>query len=98
MGRELTSARAIRREEVENCPESTGFLAPVEQPEGDRGAASRAPLSGAWMTDARVEQTRRVWSKAYGRVVTAEEAVEILMNVRRLATVLVEASREGDAK
>jgi hypothetical protein len=50
------------------------------------------------MTDARVEQTRRVWSKAYGRVVTAEEAVEILMNVRRLATVLVEASREGDAK
>jgi len=98
MGRELTSAGAIWREKVERCPESTGFLAPVEQHEGGRKAASQVPLSAAWITDDLVEETRRVWSKAYGRVVTEEEAVEILMNVKRLAAVLIEAMREGEGK
>jgi len=47
------------------------------------------------MSDELIADTRRVWSAAYGRVISAEEAVEILNNVRRLADVLVRAEREG---
>ena len=36
-------------------------------------------------------EARRVWSKTYGRVISDEEAIEILTNVRRLAEVLVRA-------
>jgi hypothetical protein len=42
---------------------------------------SRRPLSLAWITDELIEDTRRVWSRAYGRVLSADEAVEIIMNV-----------------
>jgi len=46
------------------------------------------------MSDELIADTRRVWSAAYGRVISTEEAVEILNNVRRLADVLVRAERE----
>jgi hypothetical protein len=49
----------------------------------------RAPLSTHWMSDELVADTRRVWSKAYGRVISDEEVVEILTNVRKLAEVLL---------
>jgi len=48
-----------------------------------------------WLTDELVAETRRVWSKAYARVISAEEAIEILTNVRRLAEVLLRAEQEG---
>lgn len=44
-----------------------------------------------WLTDERIADARRVWSKVYGRVISDEEAIEILTNVRRLAEVLVRA-------
>ena len=44
-----------------------------------------------WLTDERIAEARRVWSKEYGRVISDAEAVEILINVRRLAEVLVRA-------
>jgi hypothetical protein len=47
-----------------------------------------------WMSDELIADTRRVWSSAYGRVISADEAVEILRNVRRLAEVLVRAQGE----
>ncbi|MBI5724306.1 MAG: hypothetical protein HZA50_10140 [Planctomycetes bacterium] len=40
-----------------------------------------------------LDYTRRVWSKACGRIISAEEAVEILMNVRRLAEVILKAKK-----
>lgn len=46
------------------------------------------------MSTARIAEARRVWSKAYGRVISEEEAIEILMNVRRLAEVLLRAEEE----
>ena len=49
-----------------------------------------------WLSDERIDQARRVWSKACGRVISDDEAVEILMNVRRLAEVLLRAEQEGD--
>jgi hypothetical protein len=47
------------------------------------------PLSSQWLSDEWIEETRRVWSRQYGRVISTDEAMEILMNVRRLAEVLL---------
>jgi hypothetical protein len=46
----------------------------------------------AWMSDDLIAETRRVWSKAYGRVIATEEAIEILMNVRRFAETMLRAT------
>ena len=53
------------------------------------------PLSTQWLSDERIAEASRVWSKAYGRVISDDEAVEILINVRRLAEVLLHAEEEG---
>lgn len=47
-----------------------------------------------WLSDERIAEARRVWSHAYGRVISVEEATEILINVRRLAEVLWNAGEE----
>ena len=59
------------------------------------GPAAMRPLSTQWLSDERIAETRCVWSNAYGRVISNDEAVEILMNVRRLAEVLLHAEEEG---
>jgi hypothetical protein len=48
----------------------------------------------AWITDDLLAETRRVWSVAYGRVIADEEAIEILMNVRRFAETMLRATGE----
>jgi len=52
----------------------------------------------AWISDDLLAKTQRVWSRAYGRPVSEEEAVEILINVKRTAEVLMRAKQGGDAK
>jgi hypothetical protein len=37
-------------------------------------------------------ETRRVWSRAYGREISDSEVIEILVNVRRLAETLLNAA------
>lgn len=59
----------------------------------ETAAAARYVPGAAWITQAMVEDTRRVWSPRYGRQLPDAEAVEILMNVRRLAQVLL---RKGE--
>ena len=54
----------------------------------------RRPLSTAWISDELLAETVDVWSEAYGRPVSEEEAVEILMNVKRLGEVLLKSRRE----
>ncbi|MFO8014268.1 MAG: hypothetical protein R6X20_13290 [Phycisphaerae bacterium] len=90
--RRIKTPRARRK-----GPESTGFRAPGEQPVTD-GAANERPLATAWITDELLEETIDVWSEAYGRPITEEEAVEILVNVRRLGQVLLKARKEMDKK
>jgi len=46
------------------------------------------------LSEERIAEARRVWSKAYGRVLRDDEAIEIVMNVRRLAEVLLRAEEE----
>ncbi len=55
------------------------------------------PLSTQWLSDERIAEARRVWSKAYGRVIGQDEAVEIVMNVRRLAEVLFLAEENNES-
>jgi hypothetical protein len=61
--------------------------------EGPGGAVERPPRP-AWITDALLAETIDVWTQAYGRAVGGDEAVEILVNVGRLAEALLEAKRE----
>jgi hypothetical protein len=50
-----------------------------------------------WITPELFAETRQVWSKAYGRSITDDEVVEILVNVRRLGEALLHASRSRRA-
>jgi hypothetical protein len=52
------------------------------------------PLSTQWLSVDRIAETRHVWSKAYGRVISDDEAIEILTNVRRLLEILLRAEEE----
>ena len=56
--------------------------------ENEYPAQAVRPLSLAWITDDLLDHTRKVWSSEYGRVISEDEALEILMNVKRLAEVL----------
>ena len=42
--------------------------------------------NGNWITDSLLADTQRVWGRVYGRDVSATEATEILLNVKRFAS------------
>ena len=44
----------------------------------------------SWITAEFLEETKTVWSNAYGREVSDDEAIEILTNVKRLAEALIQ--------
>jgi hypothetical protein len=48
----------------------------------------------AWISDELLAETVEVWTEAYGRPVSEDEAVEILLNVKRLGEVLLRARSE----
>lgn len=76
-------------------PQSAGFPPPTGQHGVTSGSVSVRTPAMAWMSDELIAETRRVWSAAYGRVISADEAVEILGNVRRFAAVMLQANLEG---
>jgi len=51
----------------------------------------------AWISDELLNETIDVWSANYGRPISEDEAVEILMNVKRFAEVLLDARKEVDS-
>jgi hypothetical protein len=57
-------------------------------------SANPEPQGQPWLSEEQIAETRRVWSKAYGRVLSDEEAIEILRNVRRLAEIWLHAEQE----
>ncbi|MGE0609470.1 MAG: hypothetical protein AB7O62_20430 [Pirellulales bacterium] len=46
------------------------------------------PGSPKWITSERIEDTLRVWQPRYKQLLTAEDGLEILINVRNLLDVL----------
>ncbi len=72
-----------------------GFPSPTGHHGPEPGPVAERLLSTAGLSAERIAEARRVWSKAYGRVISDDEAVEILTNVRRLAEILVRGKDEG---
>jgi len=66
----------------------TGHLRAHEE-SGHPAGSRRRPLSADWITDELVAETRRVWSRYLRRVVTDEEAIEMLINVRNAALAIL---------
>ena len=62
-------------------------LSVVYPPHQQPAAASDPRRFHPWITGELLAKTQRVWSESYGREVSADEAVEILSNVKRLAAV-----------
>ena len=79
---------------VTSSPQLTGLRAQIRHHRPKPDSVAVRPLSTQWLSDERIAEARRVWSKAYGRVISEEETVEILMNVRRLAEILLRANEE----
>jgi len=55
------------------------------------------PLSAQWISEELLLETRKLWSKAYKRVISIDEAIEILMNVKQVAEVLVKMQKRNNS-
>lgn len=86
-----TSARFARDGDVRV---TTGCSARNEEHEA--GSARQRPLSMAWIPDDLLAETIELWSESYGRPISEDEAVEILMNVKRMGELLVRMRREAN--
>ena len=75
-------------------PQLAGFPPESRHHGPEPGSVAARPLSTQWLSDERIAEARRVWSKAYGRVISDDEAIEILPYVRRLAEILLRAEEE----
>jgi len=54
------------------------------------GPHVQGPLSAAWISEDLLQRTRDVWSELAGREISADEAVEILINVKNLTEFLLD--------
>ncbi|MCC6906833.1 MAG: hypothetical protein IT430_02740 [Phycisphaerales bacterium] len=52
------------------------------------------PVALAWITDELIAEHRRVWSSRYRRIITEEEAIEIIMNIKRFAETVLDATAQ----
>ena len=59
------------------------------------GAVAERDFLGGWISPSLLAETQAVWSREYGRPVDAAEATEILLNVKRLAKLLVALNQEA---
>jgi hypothetical protein len=87
------AAPSFRKHFVSSVPQQTGFSTSISHHKADVSQLGGA-TGLAWLTAERIAETRRVWSPVYGRIISEDEAVDILRNVRRLAAVLVHANDE----
>ena len=76
-------------------PEASGSSAAHFALADNRGelTGNMVPPEQGWITGELVEDTRRVWSKRYGRLITPDEAMEILVNVKNVAEAFLKAMR-----
>jgi hypothetical protein len=81
---------------VPSSPRLTGFTAQSGHHGPEPGPVDARAISTEWLSADRIAEARRVWSMAYGRVITCDEAIEILTNVRRLAEVLLNSVEERE--
>ena len=89
-----TSNTGLLDPPVQIRAESTGFQGQDEEHGVDRTPPPSRPLSMAWVSDELLAETIEVWSEAYRCPVDEDEAMEILMNVKRFGEALLEAGKE----
>jgi len=75
---------------IPQSSELTGLSAPHEE----HGQAFQPPKAAGWMSQELVEQTRQLWSRIYGRILSEQDAIEILTTVHRLAEVVLAAQQQ----
>ena len=79
-----------------HSPEPTGQSLNVEaqcdQPSGN------GPLESEWITEDLIARTQDVWGRYLEREVEREEAIEMLLNVQRIALAFYQASMEEDCE
>ncbi len=56
------------------------------------------PISPGWIPDDLITYTQEVWERFLGRPVPKEEAIEMLVNARRVAEVLCKAASALEEK
>lgn len=76
---------------MDNSPRITGLQAPSEPSVRSDG---RRPLSMEWITDDLLQATLAAWSPRYERPLNADDAVEILMNVKRFSEALLRIRKD----
>lgn len=54
------------------------------------------PGAPKWITPEKIEDTLRVWQPRYKQLLTADDALEILINVRNLLDVLYPLKKAGE--
>ena len=59
-------------------------------------AGGDGPLESEWIDEELVARTRDVWGRYLKRAVDREEAIEMLLNVQRIALAFYQASMEDD--
>lgn len=76
--------------------DTPGLSGPTELSVTDRfGPSGDRPMTTTWVSDRLLARTVDVWSRAYDRPVTTQEAMEILMNVKRFGELLIRAKEEN---
>lgn len=75
-------------------PNSTELNRSRESRAHDAISTHSPPLPQAWITDELIEKHQRLWSRKYGRAITEEEAVEIIMNIKRFAEAVLNIERD----
>lgn len=77
---------------VMNPPASTGLPRPRAVTDQCEPTADSRPVALAWITDELIAEHRRVWSSRYRRTISQEEAIEIIMNIKRFAESVLDAT------
>lgn len=72
--------------------ESPGLPAPGGLTGEEDGGDAGRPMIQGWISADLVAYTRKVWERFLGRAVADEEAIEMLVNVKRLAGTLLKAA------
>ena len=59
-------------------------------------AGGNGPLESEWITEELVARTQEVWGRYLEREVDRDEAIEMLLNVQRIALAFYQASMEDE--
>ena len=71
----------------------TGFLPEAMADLVSAGVQTVRPASLEWISDELLAETVDVWSRELGRDVSEDEAIEMLLNVKRLSETLLAVMR-----